>query len=90
VIALAHPKRVVLLRSLARGEKHVHDIEMLVIVSDDLKVRDVSALLQREARRGGISLDLLLITESDVAELAFNRKSVVYCALKEGKDLHVA
>ena len=45
--------------SLARGEKHVHDIDMLVIVSDDLKVRDVSARLQREMRRGGIYLDLL-------------------------------
>jgi len=90
VIALVHPKRVVLFGSLARGEKHVHDIDMLVIVSDDLKVRDVSARLQWEVHRGGISLDLLLFTESEVAYLALNPYSVVCLALKEGRDLHVA
>lgn len=90
VIAIAHPKRVVLFGSLARGEKHVNDIDMLVVVSDNVKVRDVSARLQREVRRGGISLDLLVVAESDLAELALNPYSVVYYALKEGKDLHVA
>ncbi len=90
VIALANPRRVVLFGSLARGRSNVNDIDLLVIVADDVNVREISARLQRGVRRGGIALDLLVITESVVAERACDPSSVVFYALKEGKELHVA
>jgi predicted nucleotidyltransferase len=90
VIALANPKRVVLFGSLARGQKLVNDLDLLVIVADGVQVRDVSACLQRGVRRGGLSLDLVVITESDVEELGLDPSSVVSYALKEGRDLYVA
>jgi predicted nucleotidyltransferase len=90
VIALVHPRRVVLFGSLARGQKNVNDMDLLIIVADDANVREISARLQREVRRGGIALDLLVVTESGVAERADDPSSVIFYALKEGKELHVA
>jgi len=90
IVALAHPRRVVLFGSLARGQSNVNDVDLLVIVADGVNVREISACLQRGVRRGGIALDLLVATESVVAECACDPSSVVFYALKEGKELHVA
>lgn len=90
VVALAHPRRVLLFGSLARGQNTVNDVDLLVIVADETNVREISARLQREVRRGGIGLDLLVVTESAVADRAGDPSSVVFYALKEGKELHVA
>jgi predicted nucleotidyltransferase len=90
VIALANPRRVVLFGSLARGQNNVNDVDLLVVVADDANVREISARLQRGVRRGGIALDLLVVTESGVAECSGDPSSVVFYALKEGKELHVA
>ncbi len=90
VVALANPRRVVLFGSLARGQRKVNDVDLLVIVADAANVREISACLQCGVRRGGIALDLLVITESDAAERACDPSSVVFYALKEGKELHVA
>jgi predicted nucleotidyltransferase len=90
IVELAKPKRVVLFGSLARGQNRANDIDLLVIVANDINVRETSANLQRGVRRGGIALDLLVITESELAERAADPSSVVFYALKEGRVLHVA
>jgi predicted nucleotidyltransferase len=90
ILALAAPKRVLLFGSLARGQKIVNDLDFLVVVADTANVRKVSAVLQKEVRRGGVALDILVVTESDVAIRANDPSSVIYYALKEGKELHVA
>lgn len=90
IVSLANPKRVVLFGSLAREQKSVNDIDFLVIVSDDENVSEVSASLQRGVRREGVALDMIVVTESDVQERSCDPSSVVFYALKEGKDLHVS
>lgn len=88
IVTLAQPKRVLLFGSLSRGQQYVQDIDLLVIVPDKDNAREVSARLQRGIRRGGIALDLLVLTESDALERARDPSSVVFYALKEGKELH--
>lgn len=90
VVALAQPRRVILFGSLARNQKHISDIDLLVVVSDSAKVREISARLQRDVRRGGIAIDLLVLAESDLAERAADPSSVVFYALRDGKEIYVA
>ena len=52
------------------NDQNINDIDLLVVVFDNVKVREICACLQRDIRRGGIAIDLLVLAESDLAERA--------------------
>jgi predicted nucleotidyltransferase len=90
VVKLAQPRRVVLFGSSATSEKAARDLDFLIVVPDGTDCRLVARMLYRQVQRGGISIDLVVVTESEQLDMANEFWSVVHHAANEGKELYVA
>lgn len=90
IITLAHPLKVILFGSTARGASHVGDLDFLIVVGDHVDCRQQARDLYRLVRRGGISTDFIVVNEYQLKTYAADDWSVVSAALKEGVVLYVA
>lgn len=87
--AAAHPERIVLFGSYARGEaREDSDLDLLVIerrVED--RVREM-VRLRRLLRPLRIPVDVLVFSSEEVARWGNQPGSALYWALREGKAVH--
>lgn len=91
VVQLASPLRVLLFGSRARREGSVtSDYDLLVIVKDGENRRRTAQMLYREIKGVKIPFDLIVATESDIADYADNPFMVFNSALKEGIELYAS
>ncbi len=91
IVQLASPLRVLLFGSRARGEGSVtSDYDLLVIVKDGEGRRRTAQMLYREIKGVKIPFDLIVATESDIADYADNPFMVFNSALKEGIELYAS
>ena len=91
IVQLASPIRVLLFGSRARGEGSVtSDYDLLVIVKDGEGRRRTAQMLYREIKGVKIPFDLIVATESDIADYADNPFMVFNSALKEGIELYAS
>jgi predicted nucleotidyltransferase len=85
IVQLASPIRVLLFGSRARGEGSVtSDYDLLVIVKDGEGRRSTAQMLYREIKGVKTPFDIIVATESDIADYADNPFMVFKSALKEG------
>ena len=91
IVGLVSPRMVVLFGSAARGTAGPDsDLDILVIVADGSSRRETAQLLYRSVQRGGVSIDIVVATESDVIAHKDHFWTVICPALRDGKVLYAA
>jgi predicted nucleotidyltransferase len=87
----AHPKKIILFGSYARGDFHSQsDVDLLVIQPEVDDPFDSAARLRLALREVPMSVDIIVVSEADVAARAHLRGTMLYHALREGSRLYVA
>jgi hypothetical protein len=66
------------------------DIDLLVIMPNGTHRRKTSRKIFQELRGLGVSKDVVVVTERDVAEHADNPSLILKPALQEGRELYAA
>lgn len=91
IIETVQPRRIILFGSAARGQMGPHsDLDLLVIMPDGVHRRQTTQTLYRELRGLGVAKDIVVVTESDVAQYAENPSLVLYPAIREGREVYRA
>ena len=91
IVEIAHPLRIILFGSAARGEMGPDsDIDVLVVVPEGVHRRRTAQFLYRQIRGLGVPFDLLVATPSDLAKHKDNIGLIYHVVLKEGREVYVA
>jgi len=87
----AHPDKIVLFGSYARGDAtEQSDIDLLVVVPDGVPRRECAVSLYERLAGIGIPKDIVVVHASDVVRYANVPGTVITPALHEGKVLYDA
>jgi predicted nucleotidyltransferase len=85
VVQVAHPQRLILFGSAARGEMgRDSDVDLLVVVQEPVHRRDLAGEIYRNLHGVQVPVDVVVVTENDVREFGNKLGTVLYPALKEG------
>ena len=91
IVEVAHPLRIILFGSAARGEMGLHsDLDVLVVMPDGIHRRKTAQEIYRHLWGFGFAKDIVVVTESDVREYRSNSYMIIKNALEEGKELYHA
>lgn len=89
LIEAAHPERIILFRSHARGDAQSDsDLDFLVIEADVEDRAKEMVRLRRAVRPLRIPVDILVYSTGDIARWGNQSGSTLYWALREGKVLY--
>jgi len=90
-VAAAHPVRIILFGSAARGTMGPDsDLDLLVVVRDGVHRRRTAQAIYQSIGGIGVAKDVVVVTESDVREYGGNPSLVIFPALAEGKEIYPA
>ncbi len=85
------PLRIILFGSTARGEiSRNSDLDLLIVMPEGTHRRKTSRKVFQALRGIGVSKDVIVVTERDVAEHGKNPSLVLKPALEEGRELYAA
>lgn len=88
---VAHPLRVVLFGSRARGTAGPEsDIDLMVVVSNGTSRHETAGDIYQSLIGVGAPVDVVVVTEDDVARYRDQPALVVAAALQEGTTLYAA
>lgn len=91
IVARAHPRRIILFGSAARGQfTSDSDLDVLVVMPNGIDRRHTAQDLIVELAGLGVSTDVVVVTEDDIRDYGNNPSLVLYPALKEGRELYRA
>lgn len=91
IVEVAHPLRIILFGSAARGEMGPHsDLDVLVVMPDGVHRRKTAQEIYRRLWGFGFAKDIIVVTESDIHEYGSNPYMIIKNALEEGKELYYA
>lgn len=91
IVQAAHPRRIVLFGSAARGRMNPHsDVDILVVMPDGAHRRQTAGTIYRALAGFGYSKDIVVVTEDDVRRFGDEPSLVICPALREGKELYRA
>jgi uncharacterized protein len=91
VVAIAHPLRVILFGSAARGQTGPDsDLDLLVVMPDGTHRRHMAQRLYAGIRNAGVPFDLLVVTPSDLERHRENVGLVYAAILQEGIEVYAA
>ncbi|MBF0134213.1 MAG: nucleotidyltransferase domain-containing protein [Magnetococcales bacterium] len=91
IVAVAHPLRIILFGSAARGEMGPDsDVDFLVVMPDGIHHRQVARTVYMALSGLSIPKDIVVVTESDVRNYGQNPSLIIAPALAEGKELYHA
>ncbi|MBF0143509.1 MAG: nucleotidyltransferase domain-containing protein [Magnetococcales bacterium] len=89
IVEVAHPLRIILFGSAARGEMGPDsDLDLLVVMPDGIHRRRTSQALFMALRAVDIPKDIVVVTQRDVIEYGDNPSLVIRPALADGKELY--
>ncbi len=92
IVSFKHPLKIILFGSAAREQTHKHsDVDMLVVTKEDIdNPRRESVLLRRCVKGILMPMDILVISQRKLKELA-NQPGLIYKeALSSGKVVYEA
>jgi predicted nucleotidyltransferase len=91
VVQIAHPQRLILFGSAARGEMGPDsDVDLLVVVQEPVHRRDLAGKIYRNLHGVPLPVDVVVVTENDIREFGDKIGTVLYPALKEGVVVYEA
>lgn len=91
IVSTAHPSRVILFGSYARGEQREDsDLDLLVVESQVENRGREMARLRGLIGAIGVGVDVLVYSEAEIAKKRDWCTSPIYWALREGKILYDA
>lgn len=89
--AIVEPKQVILFGSAARGEMGANsDLDLLVVVPSGLHRRQTAQKIYRNLIGLGFAVDIVVVTEDDIALYKDHLGMIIKPALEEGKVLYAA
>ena len=91
VVALAHPQRIVLFGSAAKGKwRPASDLDLLVVVDDSQQPSSVLDLLNTRVQRSAIPCDFLVVTPQVLRRQRSNPGLIYRQILEEGREVYAA
>lgn len=91
IIEAAHPERIILFGSAARGEiSRYSDLDVLVVAREGSHRRKTAQQIYRNLLGFGLPVDVIVATPSDLDRYRDSPGLVYREALREGKELYVA
>ena len=89
IVEVAHPLRIVLFGSAARGQMGPHsDLDLLVVIRDDQPYRETEDRIWQNMWGLAASKDIVVVTEEDVRRHGTNPYLIIHTALSEGRELY--
>ncbi len=90
IVEAAHPEKVILFGSAARGQMGRNsDVDLLVIKSCESRLQ-VTRQIRRNMRGAGEAVDIIVVTPEDVERYKDSFGLIIYPALREGKVVYDA
>ncbi len=91
VVAIAHPLKIILFGSTARGQSGPQsDADLLIVMPEGTNRRRTAQRLYGEIRRAGQPFDLLVATPSDLEKHRNNAGLIYSSILREGIEVYAA
>jgi len=91
IVAAAHPARIILFGSAARGHAGAKsDIDVLVVAREDAHRRKTAQAIYRHLLGSGLPVDVVVARPSDLEKYGQSAGLVYREALRDGRDLYVA
>ncbi len=92
IVTMAQPRKVILFGSAVRGETDRHsDVDILVVIRDETKSsREESVRIRRALRAIVMPMDILVVSEARLGQLADRPGSIYREALLSGKVVYEA
>lgn len=91
VVQTAHPTRLILFGSAARGEMGTDsDIDLLVVVQGPIHRRELAGRIYRNLHGVAVPVDIVVVTEDDIQQFGEKPGTILYPALKEGVVVYEA
>ncbi len=92
IISVARPRKVILFGSAVRGEANIHsDLDILVVTRDEIESPRKESVRIRRALRGIVMpMDILVISEKRLEELADQPGLIYREALRRGRVVYDA
>lgn len=91
ITGAVRPVRIILFGSAAREEMSRNsDLDLLIVMPEGTHRRQTSRRIFQALRGIGVSKDVIVVTEQDVAVYGKNPSLVLKPALEEGRELYAA
>jgi predicted nucleotidyltransferase len=91
IVEAAHPVRIILFGSRARGHADAtSDIDVLVVAHEDAHRRKTAQAIYRHLLGSGLPVDVVVARPSDLEKYGHSPGLVYREALRDGRDLYVA
>lgn len=91
IVDLAHPLRVILFGSAARGDwKEGSDLDLLIVVPENTPRRRLARELYCRLNGGGIPFDIIVATPSLLNRHRNNPGLIYRRVLREGREVYAA
>ena len=91
IVALAHPQRILLFGSAAKGKwRPDSDLDLLIVVDDSQQPDSILDLLNTRVRRTEVPCDFLVATTSTLQRQRGNPGLVYGAILKEGRVVYAS
>lgn len=91
IVQTAHPRRIILFGSAARGSLTPDsDLDLLVIVRGPVHRRKLAQAIYRNLHGLDLPVDIVVVTEADVASQSNRPYSIIKPALDEGQVVYDA
>ena len=88
IVAVAHPRRIILFGSAARREMGPNsDLDVLVVMPDGTHRNKTTQEIILGLWGFGFAADIIVVTETDVHEYGANHSLVIKPAMDEGREL---
>lgn len=91
VVSAAHPAKIILFGSCARGEmREGSDIDLLIVEEKIENKGKEMVRLRNVIGNVGVGVDILLYTPEEIDDWGYLPGTALYAALKEGKTIYEA
>jgi predicted nucleotidyltransferase len=91
IVEAAHPLRIIVFGSVARGEQcRESDVDLLIVMPEGTHRRFTAQMLYQRLRGVAVPIDLVVTTDSDLERHKDNPGLVYRTILREGRVLYAA